>query len=150
MIGSDLLSFFDSIKVCSTFLLLAFLVTRPMQSSILTIALSSNNTPDRIETGIRMDFSVFGPMCTRSTPQMDAVMSFLEILAECKADRMLDWQELHLQLFQKIFVFKIFSNKFKLIYRMKYQPTMSYVFQTWINHCKTEKSVKIDVFQSEI
>ena len=117
---------FDGREVCSSFLLESFRLTRMMQSNIRKFRTSNDDyctAHNSISTS------------ERASPQRDAIVSFLERLADNTGDCMPDRNEYHLPFFKKQEVFTTFEKEYDLLYRGKEKPSTDYFYRTWKIYC---------------
>lgn len=135
MLSSDGSFYFDGRAVCSTFLLKSFRFTRMMQSNIRKFRTTNDDMVT--ESAPRQGSSSSFP--ERCSPQRDAIVSYLERLAEDTGDRMPDRNEYHLPFFKKQDVYDAFEKDFELLHRGKQKPSPDYFFRTWKEHCHSIK-----------
>lgn len=141
MVGSDNCFMFDGRRVCSTFLLLAFRFARPMQASVKDDVVSCHSSDVSFTKATSCDGQIasLSPSTNISdpkrSPHRDAIVSFLERLAESTADRMPDKTEWHLPFFRRRLVYDLFRKEFQVLYPQDALPSTNYFLATWKARC---------------
>lgn len=136
MLGSSGSFLFDGRKVCSTFLIHAFRFSRDLQSSVRE---SSRRTSQATNNSESKGDAV------RSALHKDAVITFLERLADNTGDRMPDRREMHLPFFKRGEVYEHFKSDFTQLHNPN-PPSSTYFFQVWNKFCAHVKVRKISRF----
>lgn len=154
MLCSDNSFQFDGKKVCSTFLKSAFCFTRKMQSDIRQLG-TTIAEPISSADPISVTSSSSKSLTTeKMSPQRDAVIVFLERLADITGDKMPDRNEFHLPFFKKCEVYEAFEIEFKELHRGAPIPSISYFTHTWKQYCfyikvrKHSRFAKCDVCET--
>lgn len=125
---------FNGNTVCYAFLEKSFGFSRDMQGSV-------KGTPSG-----RKVKTANGNLPRESDPRKrDAVICFLERLAESTADQMPDKTEQHLPYYQKGKVYELFVVEYRKLYNA-YPPSESYFYLTWSKHVPNIKVRKVHRF----
>ena len=127
MCNSEGKFFFDGIEVCGIFLRDAFHFSRDMQAAVRagnpaeSSEAISRNGLSNAQTRISSD---------KAAPRRDAIVTFLERLADDAGDKMPDRDERHLPFFRKRDVFAQFVEEYKILYNDT-PPTQQYFVASW-------------------
>ncbi len=145
MLCSDGSIYFDGRAVCNSFLNKAFRFSFDMITSL--------RNGDRKEAHKIEITSTSGPICQlslssdRNTEQRDAIITFLERLAENCGDKMPDTSEIHLPFFRKRDVLRSFKEEFRILYPIDVcLPSTSYFYRIWRKYAKNIKVRKLGRF----
>lgn len=99
-------------QVCSTFLLKKLCFSRDVQAAVRSHMLFPESMKDIKEQSI-LPTSIISP--DKAAPERDAIVSFLERLADDTGVKMPDNPERHLQLFRKREVYEQFFKEYALL-----------------------------------
>ena len=156
MIGSSGEFFFDCRQVCSAFLQIAFRFSRDLQLSVRN-GQGSCTPPRRHKITIQASNTTSGATSPshdmfegivqtgRVHDQKDAVITFLERVAENTGDSMPDRAEVHLPFLKKKDVFAHFMNEYRQLHDSQ-PPSMVYFHEVWRKHCSHVKVRRVTRF----
>lgn len=137
---------FDGNQVCSTFLLQAFRFSRALQRAVKTetVCLAGSTSGEQESSAYSIGPT---PMTStdRAAPGRDAVVSYLERLADETGEKMPDRPERHLPFFRKREVYEHFVKEYRILHD-GVPPVKSYFAWTWKLCCANIKVRKLSRF----
>ncbi len=145
MLCSDGLIYYDGRTVCNAFLNKAFRFSFDMitavrngnKEEISQVAAASSSSP----------FCQLSLSSDRNTEQRDAIITFLERLADNCGDKMPDSAEIHLPFFRKRDVLHSFKDEFRILYPIDVSlPSNSYFYRVWRQYARNIKVRKLGRF----
>ncbi len=143
MKGSSGRFHFDGSPVCNVFLKKAFRFSADIISGVRNGVVKSRLT-DSIGSELQSQTT---SNSDRGPIQRDAIITFLERMAENCGDKMPDQDETHLPYFRKRDVYAQFKNEFGILNGTEVkQPCGSYFYKTWKRFCRSIKVRKLGRF----
>ncbi len=143
MKGSNGRFYFDGHTICNMFLKTAFRFSPDLISQVRNGAVRARIT-DSFGSDMRSQTT---SNSDRGPTQRDAVIMFLERMAETCGDRMPDNEEVHLPYFRKRDAFSYFTEEFKILHSADVKcPSKSYFYSTWKKDCRNIKVRKLGRF----
>lgn len=133
MMGSNGRFLFDGNQVCANFLVRAFHFSRDLQASVR----GSDANKRRVSNNIQGKKD-----SVRSAKHKDAIITYLERVADNTGDQMPDRNEVHLPFFRKDDVYVHFKEEFALIHDVE-PPSFEYFRQVWRKHSSNIKVRKV-------
>lgn len=170
LLGSDGSFHFDGRKVCGKFLSISFGFSRDLQASVRANEHSSTRISRRTQSSAAptsqngyndVTTSQHGTYClsdgdttacalvgrSARIVSKDAIITFLERLADSTADYMPNVSEIHIPFFRKGDVYRAFVREHSILYGSK-PSTQSYFFHIWKHFCSQIKVRKIRPFSN--
>jgi len=127
MIGSNGRYYFDGNIVCGTFLNKAFRFSRDVQRSVKLLSGTSHSSSLSVDNS-KSNFLA-------SAPSKEAIISFLNRLADSTGDTMPDCNERHLPFHVKDEVYKHFKEDFNRLNMTDTEPCQNYFYHVWKHFC---------------